>query len=143
MSSFEDELNRSGTLCWTNVGVSMMPLLRQRRDVMLLQRRGEERCRKYDAVLFKRRNGQYVLHRILKVRPHDYWIVGDNCFRGEYVQEDQILAVMTGLVRDGKTISVSDKKYLCYVHLWCDFWPVRFALLRLRTYCAAILHKLR
>lgn len=128
-TSFETILDTTGYLVYTNVGTSMMPLLRQGRDVMEIRKKGEERCKKYDAVLYKVR-GRYILHRILEVRENDYVIVGDNCFRKEYgITDQQILGVLTGVVRDGRHISVTDRKYQCYVHLWCDFYPVRAAIL--------------
>lgn len=130
--TFEEELDRHGTLIYTNVGVSMMPLLRQGRDLMVIRKRGEDRLKKYDAVLFKRKNGQYILHRILRVRESDYYIVGDNCASGEYVKDAQILGVLTEVVRDGKVVSMEDKNYRRYVHLWCDFFPIRVGLIRLR-----------
>ena len=80
-SSFEELLERDGKLVYTNVGVSMMPLLRQHRDVMVIGRVPKgERLKKYDAPLYKRRNGQYILHRILEVREKDYVVCGDNCW---------------------------------------------------------------
>lgn len=131
MSSFEEELEKNGSLVYTNKGRSMMPLLRQDRDLMVIEKKGPERCKKYDAVLFKRGN-RYVMHRILKVRENDYYIVGDNCRKGEYVREKQILGVLRQVVRDGKTISVEDPAYLRYVHLWCDAYPLRAGLFFVR-----------
>lgn len=131
-TTFEAELNQRGHIVFTNVGTSMMPLLRQGRDLMVIEKKGPERCRKYDAVLFRRDNGQYVLHRILAVRERDYLIVGDNCYQKEYVDESHILGVLTKVVRDGRTISVEDRMYQAYVHLWCGCFPVRSALLRMR-----------
>lgn len=129
-STFEEQLAQHGAFVYTNVGVSMLPLLRQGRDLMVITQKPTERCRKLDAVLFKRRNGQYILHRILEVREKDYYIVGDNCISGEYVQEDQILGVLTEVIRKGKRFPVTDPSYLRYVHLWCDHYRVRFAILR-------------
>ena len=127
--SFEELLDRDGYLAYTNVGTSMMPLLRQGKDIMEIRKKGAERCRKYDAVLYKK-GEKYILHRILKVRDQDYIIVGDNCFRKEYgITDDQILGVLIGVDRNGRHISVTDKKYLLYVHLWCDFYPVRAGIL--------------
>ena len=131
--SFEEMLDVYGYLIYTNVGTSMMPLLRQGKDVMEIRKKGLERCRKYDAVLYKVKD-RYILHRIIKVRENDYVIVGDNCFRKEYgITDNQILGVLTGIVRNGKHISVTDKKYLCYVHLWCDFYPIRAGILYSRV----------
>lgn len=140
--TFEEVLDKHGSLVFTNVGVSMMPLLRQGRDLMVIVKKGAERCKKYDAVLFKRDNGQYVLHRVLEVRENDYLIVGDNCWQKEYVREDQILGIMTEVVRDGKKISVDDKNYQRYVHLWCDHFPARAAVLRTKAYGRAAAGKL-
>ncbi len=140
MSSFEEELERSGNLVFTNKGRSMMPLLRQDRDLMVIEKKGPERCRKYDAVLYKR-GGQYVLHRILKVRERDYYIIGDNCRKGEYVRDEQILGVLTQVVRDGKTIRPEDPAYRLYVHLWCDLLPLRQGLLFVRDGARAVRHR--
>lgn len=132
-TTFAQELERTGHLVYTNKGVSMMPLLRQDRDLMILKKPEPGSLKKLDAVLFVRPNGQYVLHRILEVLDGVYWIVGDNCVSGEYVKEEQIIGILTGVIRDGKTISVDDPGYQRYVHLWCDHYRIRFAALRLRN----------
>lgn len=128
--TFEEELERHGNLVFTNVGVSMMPLLRQGRDLMVIEKKGPQRCKKYDAVLYKVGN-RYILHRIIRVREHDYVIVGDNCIYREFgITDDQILGVLTQVLRNGKRIDVqTDRKYRLYVHLWCDFYHVRAAIL--------------
>lgn len=128
-TSFEEILNATGYLAYTNVGTSMMPLLRQGRDVMEIRRKGDERCKKYDAVLYKVHD-RYILHRILKVRENDYVIAGDHCFRKEYgITDHQILGVLTGVTRGRKHIRVTDIPYQCYVHLWCDLYPIRAGIL--------------
>ena len=52
--NFEEVLDRDGHLAYTNKGVSMLPLLRQGRDVMLIRKKGAEKLKKLDAVLFRR-----------------------------------------------------------------------------------------
>lgn len=142
-TTFEEELNRRGRIVFTNVGKSMMPLLRQGRDLMVIEKKGPERYRKYDAVLFKRDNGQYVLHRILEVREKDYLIVGDNCYQKEYVDDSHILGILKEVVRDGKTISVEDTGYQRYVRLWCGCFPLRAGLLRARHTVGKALRKIK
>jgi hypothetical protein len=133
-STFEEELQQNGKLIYTNVGDSMMPLLRQNRDLMIIEK-PNGRLKKYDVPLYKRDSGQYVLHRILKVRKDDYIICGDNRWSREYgITDGHIIGVLTGIVRDGKTISVQDKKYLLYVHLWCDFFYIRAFILRTKHF---------
>ena len=113
-TTFEEEIDRTGRIVYTNLGCSMMPLLRQHRDLMIIEKPAG-RLKKYDVPLYKRDNGQYVLHRILKVRGQ--------------VRDRHIIGVLTAVVRDGKTIPVTDWRYLAYVHLWCDFFYVRAAIL--------------
>lgn len=132
--TFEEELARHGSLLYTNVGSSMMPLLRQGRDLILIARRPQGRLKKYDTVLYKQ-GERYILHRILKVRKEDYVICGDHNWRREYgITDEQIIGILTAFVRDGKRIPVTDPKYRCYVHLWCDLFYVRAALLRCRAW---------
>ncbi len=133
-STFEEELARKGRLIYTNVGDSMLPLLRQHRDLLIVEP-PKGRLRRYDVPLYRRDSGQYVLHRILKVRPGDYVLCGDNRWQRESgITDRHIIGVLTGIVRDGKEISVRDPKYRCYVHLWCDFFPLRALLLRIIHY---------
>ena len=61
----------------------MMPLIKQDRDLLIIEP-VHGRLKKYDVPLYKRDNGQYVLHRILKVREQGYVICGDNRWAKEY-----------------------------------------------------------
>lgn len=142
--TFEQILREQGRLVYTNVGDSMMPLLRQGRDLMVIQQRPQGRCKRLDAVLYKRPNGKYVMHRILKVRKDDYVICGDNrCVREFGVPDEWIIGVLTGVIRDGKKqISVQHWNYRLYVHLWCDFFWVRVFLIRVGRTLAKIKRKI-
>lgn len=136
--SYEEELEKNGKIIRTNVGTSMMPLLRQNRDVMIIER-PTGRLKKYDAPLYKRPNGQYVLHRIVKVREKDYVIIGDNCINLEYgITDEQIIGVLTGVIRDGKTITRDNFGYKVYYHLWCDFLYLRIFLLKVKFFVFGI-----
>ncbi len=132
-STFEEEIQRTGRLVYTNVGDSMMPLIRQHKDLMIIES-PKGRCRKYDVPLYKRDNGQYVLHRILKVRKEDYVICGDHRWQREYgITDRHIIGVLSAVVRDGKTIAVTDWRYRLYTHLWCDLFAVRASILYLKS----------
>jgi len=98
--TFEEVLDETGSLLYKNVGVSMLPLIREGRDFIYITKRPNERLKKYDVALFHRPHikgrGEYVLHRILKVNPDStYWIVGDNCIGGETVKEENIIGVLS------------------------------------------------
>ena len=139
--SFDEILDREGVLVFTNVGISMLPLLRERRDIIEIQKKGSGRCKKYDVVLYKR-DGRYILHRILRVLPSGYLIAGDNNFFVERdISDVNILGVMNRVIRDGKDITMDDPFYRLYVHLWCDCWPLRMFLLRGKGFISRRLRK--
>ena len=130
----EKMLSEWGYIVYTIKGTSMMPLLRQYRDIIEIRPKGEHRCKKYDVVLYKR-GKNYILHRVLRVLPDGYIIAGDhNTFLEYDIKDEHIIGVMVRMIRDGKEISMTDKKYRLYVHLWCDFYPVRMGLLRIRRF---------
>ncbi|MBP5154194.1 MAG: S26 family signal peptidase [Lachnospiraceae bacterium] len=125
--SLEEVLRRYGTLTYKNVGTSMLPLIKQGRDVFTLKARDGRRCEKYDVVLF-RRGGRWIMHRVIKVRPDDYVIRGDNCYTEETgVHDEDIAAVMTEFVRKGKTHRVTEWPYRLYARVWTALFPLRKA----------------
>lgn len=127
-STFEEELKEKGVLVYTNVGTSMRPLIRQGKDVMIissLDHLGRD-LRKMDVPLYKRESGQYVLHRIIKVNKDGYVIRGDNTYSNEYgVTDSQILGVLSGVIRNGKEISVNSLGYKAYSYFWLYTYYIR------------------
>ncbi len=124
--TYEEYIEKNGNLVYTNVGVSMLPLLRQGRDLFIAAKRDGQRCSVGDVVLYRRPPNQYVLHRIIEVRPDDYVILGDNCINKEYgIKDEDIIAVMTGYVRNGKEHSVSENGYRFYSFVWLHTIPLR------------------
>jgi hypothetical protein len=108
----------------------MLPLLRERRDLLIIEKRSPGRMKKYDIVLYRRPSGKHILHRVLKVRKFDYVIAGDNRWEREFgVQDDWIFGVLTAVIRDGKKVELKGWKYRLYVFLWCDLFWVRAAIL--------------
>ena len=118
-ATFEDILERDGRLVYTNVGTSMLPLLRQGRDLFIVEKRGPGRLQAGDVVLYRRPPDKYVLHRVVEVREADYVILGDNCVGREYgITDRDILGVMTGFVRNGKQHAVTEAGYRLYTFVW-------------------------
>ena len=134
VSSFREQLAEHGKIIYTNVGTSMMPLLRQNRDVMIIERPAG-RMKKYDCPLYIRRDGMHVLHRVLKVRKNDYVICGDHCTKKEYgITDDDIIGVLTGIIRDGKEIDFNSFSYKLYYHLWCDLFYLRVFIIKTKAF---------
>ncbi len=110
----EEKLGSGASVTIQPKGTSMLPLIHQGRDEVILKR-PNGRLKKYDIAFYKRASGQFVLHRVIKVRKNDYVFCGDNQSTYEYnITDDMILAVVDKLIIDGKKISVDDKDYLKY-----------------------------
>lgn len=122
----EEYLERYGTLTYTCRGISMLPMLRQRRDLIMVRKKGEERCKKYDVALYIRPPHDYVLHRVVEVRDRDYVILGDNCLNKEYgIRDEDIIGVLTAFVRNGKTIRMESRGQMLYARIWYFLYPAR------------------
>lgn len=133
-STFEKELAEKGFLVYHNVGDSMMPLIKQGRDLMAFKL-PKRPYKKYDAVLYKRENGQYVMHRILGENSDGFIMCGDNRYDKEYgIKKEQILALLTAVVRGGKELSTDSIQCKFYVRLWCDLFVIRKTILRIKLY---------
>ena len=103
--TFEQVISEQGQLIYTNVGDSMYPLI-QPRDLLIIKKLTKP-LKLGDIPLYKRDSGQYVLHRIVDINVNGYTMCGDNRFEAETgVAKKQILGILTGIVRNGETVSV-------------------------------------
>lgn len=95
-------------------GTSMLPLLRQGKDSVMLATPSE--LRKNDIILYKRSDGSYVLHRIIRIKKDGYLICGDNQFvieRG--INSNNVIAKVVSFFRDENEIKLDNEKYLTYI----------------------------
>ena len=127
----------------TVTGGSMLPMLRDRRDkVMLCSVTGP--LRKGALPLYRRQDGTYVLHRVVRVVSEDrYLCCGDNQWKTEEIAAGQIIALVTEFTRKGKQYSVADLRYRLYVWLWVGILPVRRPLLAVRRWLGHLRRKQR
>ena len=110
-------------------GRSMSPFLEHERDTVYFEA-PKRNLRKGDIVFYQRRNGQYVMHRIYKVKGDDYYIVGDaqRVLEGP-VQRDQIFAIVTQIKRNGRMLTPSNLTWKFYERVWINLLPYRGLLM--------------
>jgi len=112
-------------------GHSMLPLLREGKDTVTLSSI-EGEIKKYDICLYQRRDGKYILHRVVKTGD-SYTCLGDN----QYVLEgglkrEQFIAVVTEFTRDGNQIPITSLGYKIYCRLLYYSRPIRHFFFRVR-----------
>ena len=126
--SFEELLARDGKLVYKAKGLSMEPMLRQNRDLVVV-RIPSSRLERFDVALY-RRGEAYVLHRVIRVKDNHYVIRGDNTYYLEFVPDSDVIGILTDFTRKGKQYSVTEKGYKFYARLWNAVYPLRFLRFR-------------
>ena len=117
MPVFQELLAAGQTICFSPKGTSMLPMLRQEVDSVILSPI-TGKLRKYDIPLYQRDNGKYVLHRIVQTG-ETFTCIGDNQFQFEPgVRPDQLIAVVTAFYRGDRKHSVTDLDYRLYCRVW-------------------------
>lgn len=109
-------------------GSSMAPFLCHNRDYIYFTR-PEREPRRGDMVFYQRDSGQYVMHRVYRVKPDGYYMAGDAQTQIEGpLRRDQIFAVVTQVKRNGKMIRPGDFWWEFFEHIWIRIVPARRAV---------------
>lgn len=96
-------LKEGGTFRFAPRGTSMQPFIWEGRYQVVIGPLPEGKLKKYQIVLYKRKNGAYVLHRIIEVKKDSYTMRGDNQFIKEKgIKKEQMIGVVIGIICDGK-----------------------------------------
>ncbi len=138
--TIEEILAEKGTYIGPTVGVSMLPMLKNRRDTIVVQAK-TERLKPLDVALY-RRGEAYILHRVLSVTDTGYIIRGDNCYSDEIVPEETVIGVLTEFFRKNKHYYCTDEKYLRYVKKRLKSYKRRRFFMRIKWKIRAIGKKL-
>lgn len=132
MPVLRELLMQGQSVSLTVTGESMSPFLRHGRDQIRLAavtappQRG-------DMVCFQRRNGQYIMHRVLRqMRDGNYAIIGDGQQQVEApITPQQIFAVVTQVCRKGVWIGPEAFWWRFFAGPCLTLLPLRPALRRM------------
>lgn len=116
--SIEQIIARNGYIIHSVKGNSMMPMLDEQKDLVKIVP-ATSSLKVGDLPLFKRPNGDYVLHRVIGIRKKYYLICGDNRKAAEKVPPEWILGITDGFYKNGNYIPCTDESYLKYVKKTC------------------------
>ncbi|MDO4846276.1 MAG: S24/S26 family peptidase [Oscillospiraceae bacterium] len=140
--SYEQALKQNGFFAGPPVGTSMLPLLRQREDVVVI--RPCENVRFLDVVLYRRDDGQTVLHRIVGFRDGKYILRGDNQTVNEYgVPRERIIGKLSAFYREGKAHDMQELPLRLYGYVWWALCPLRKAERAIRSALGTLRRRLK
>ena len=128
-----EKLDEGGTVTFTPNGTSMLPMLRDGQDIVMLKK-PNGRLRLYEVALYKRENGQYVLHRVLDFgNDGSYIMCGDNQWEPEHgITPDMVIGRLDSWYKGKKEYKTDGKRYLRYVRFWCKSLKRRRRILKIR-----------
>ncbi|MBO7275435.1 MAG: S24/S26 family peptidase [Clostridia bacterium] len=113
----QEVLCSGGEFTFCPSGGSMRPMLSG--DCSVTIRKAEGRLDRLDLPLYRTRDGQFVLHRVVKVLPDSYVMLGDsNLLREEGITDSQIVGVVCAFSRKGKKHSTDEPLYRLYCRVW-------------------------
>ena len=118
-------------------GRSMLPLIRQEKDSVLLKKRVEQPhspLKPKEIAFYRRDNGQFVLHRVMRVEDDGtYTMCGDNqLYLEKNIRADQVIGYVARIYKKDRALSLSSFRYRLYVFVWtwmpfryCAKFPIR------------------
>lgn len=136
-SNVKKELQEGRAVLTFTSGASMQPLLydkTKKQATHVLLEPIQRVLSKGDLPIIELPDGRYMIHRIIRVAEKRgqiyYQTRGDNCITEEWSKKEAAFGIVTKVYRKGKTIEVTDKRYLFYVKFWLLSYPVRYAFRR-------------
>ena len=140
----EEKLHTGGYVTMMASGVSMLPMLRNQLDTVILGPVTEPLLMN-DVVLYRRANGQFVLHRIVGLETNgNYILCGDNQYILEHnISHQQVVGLLQSFTRKGRSISCTSHYYKAYVNLLPTLRFLHFGLSISRRYASVLKRKVR
>ncbi len=123
--TIEEALQSGKPLTIFTVGRSMEPLLYERETLVVICR-VDRKLKRGELPLYKRQDGKYVMHRIIRTCKNTYITRGDNQFVNETIPMESVIGVVREVHRRGKVIRTDSFGYKLYVLFWRLSYPVRF-----------------
>ena len=107
------------------IGYSMYPLIVPDRDEVIISPL-KKKIRRGDVLLFRRKSGKLVLHRVIKVKESKLYFVGDNQTEIEGpIDPSQVLGIMSSFIHKKNKYSVSNPLYFLSWQIWLILLPLR------------------
>ena len=137
-----EELRKNGKYFSVPRGISMKPLIKNKQGIVEIHELKTE-AKRYDVVLYERKDDVGVIHRVLHVKYDHYIIAGDNCWTLEYIPKEAVVGIAVRYYRNGKWHEMDTVPYRIYSHVWADLFFIRRPVFFVRDKCKKALGKLK
>ncbi len=139
-NDYEVELKNKGYVSFNPRGESMWPFIKNAKCTVVLQK--EATFSPYDVVLYKN-NGAYSLHRIIEDNGEALVVCGDGQLVLETIRRDSVLAVMTELYVEDKSINLTCERYKSKIKKYYDRKSLRKLRIKLHVFKCKLKYKIR
>lgn len=125
VSVLRDLTEEGKTVSMLISGSSMAPFLIHQRDYIYFKK-PDRPLHKGDMVFYQRSSGQFVMHRIYKIRPEGVYMIGDAQTQVEGPLDPScVFALVIRVRRKGKDIRPGDFWWEFFEHIWLRVIPLR------------------
>jgi len=122
----EEKIENGGKFTFTAFGNSMQPYLKNGKHRVTLSPI-KNKLRIGDIIFYRRKDGSFVLHRVVKIKNGITYFCGDNQFFLEpHTNTVQSIAILTNIEYNGR----SRDPFGFGSRLWCAILPIRRFSLR-------------
>ena len=125
VTALKEMVEQGMEVSMTIFGTSMEPFLIDKRDKIYF-RKPEGEIKKGDMVFYRRESGAYVMHRVMKVKKHQYYLTGDHqTFLEGPIESTLIFAKVVAVERAGVWLTEKDRLWKFYAGWWRRLFWVR------------------
>lgn len=129
IDAIQEVLNHGGEFRLYPKGRSMLPLIRQEKDSVVLKKRIDQPnvpLKRKEIAFYRRDSGQFVLHRVMRIeRDGTYTMCGDNqLYLEKNIRADQVIGYVDGIYKKDRLLSLTSLRYRLYVLVW-TWMPLR------------------
>lgn len=123
-------LNLGKSVVFHVSGNSMLPFLKHGEKILLCPLKSDSPT--VGEIILSRSSYGIVLHRVVRIKNGKIWLAGDgNLAQHEIVEKDQLLGVMTAVIRNGKNVYLDTKSKKILGLFWYYLRPFRIVFSKL------------
>lgn len=110
-------LEKSAVIAFVPDGRSMWPFLKAKKQTVIIARK-EGKLSPFSVALYKRDNGDYALHRVLRLADGGYQMKGDSQRSSEFVLEGNVVGVLKGYYKKNRYFDAASQKFISKGERW-------------------------